>query len=907
MKNSSLFFPLLFAGAVFCVFLPHLLGGYTCAAITMEGVSQWHPFWTFAKRQVSAGCFPLWTPHSLGGWNLVAFSHSAVFYPLAAAFYIFPYARAFTFTVLLHLLITYFLMYRFLRGCKIESFPASLGSALWATSGLLLAYADFLPLLWTITWTPLFFDSAKRWVERGCAVDWFLFVAAASLQFLGGNVEGFAYEVTALGMLLVLFRQPEKLFLYRALSLLPALCIVALLTGVSLLPAIELLPRSVRSLGLSYSYFSERSFSLKYWASFFLPVNLLGNTVEGEKILVPSYLGLMTLIFFIYAISYGGEKFKSISRKLGVVVILFYLSAARDLPVVGALIYHIPVFNKMREPAYGLFVPQFFLAAIAAFGLNGFLSPIEQRFEELGKKQRCLLGILFSGSAVLAVIRVFVSYPWLEEEQYFLAAAAFFTTLLIVFSRSLGTKKALFFKAALALFFLSDNFAAAFTYFPRHKADFLAVDEDYRNFFSGMPPYERHIITDEYGARTPSLPPNAGMLINSQTLEGWEGIPDLRIIKFLSLLDERVVDFEDEKLDKIRHHFIFRDGKFLEPSNLPYLDLAGVRFIVSRGMPLKFASPVSLVDMREGFQITSWRAPVFSKERMNNFLYKIVEIKAPVAFSVRIHVYEGDSLNFRLCEEKTSEGIFDITVFADGVGRSVFSVFTDDISSCPAQLTQIALDEWKGKSVDLKFEFKVTGNGSAQKIYLLEPEIVNERKKFQRRFHGSVDIYENLSAFPRAFLRHTFVSLSDMEESFKWLREHGDSMAVTAPIENKQIAFWANVPAPLAPSSESVSIVDYKPDVVTISAEAKAPAFLILTDLYYPGWRAWVDGKEEKISPAYLAFRAVPISSTGEKQVVFKYEPISFRTGLWTVIASLLGLVFVSAYFNLRKVNAGSR
>lgn len=894
--SHPFFYPLFFALTIFCIFLPHIVGGYTCAALTMEGVSQWHPFWAFVRREVGEGYFPLWTPHSLGGWNLPAFSHSGVFYPWAFLFYIFSYSSAFTLTVLIHLLITYFLMYRFLRGVKVEPFCASLGSAIWATGGLLFAYADFLPLLWTITWTPLFFDSAKRWVESGRALDWLWFVVVGSLQFLGGNVEGFAYEVTALLILLVLLGRLDKIFLYRSLSLFLGVCIVAFLASVSFLPAVELLPRSVRSLGLSYSYFSERGFSFKYWVSFLLPINVLGNSLPGEKIIVPSYMGLLPLILFIYAIFGTKGRLKLVVIKLTILIVLFYLLATRDLPIIGLITYHLPLFNKMREPAYGLFVPQFFLVLVAVWGMREFFGSVGRKMSEINKREKWnifFLSFLFFLGCILARVRVEAPFTWLKCEQYLLAIVAICVALLLIFSSKLGIKKDGVFKLALIAFFLSDNFAIAFTYLPRHKPDFLNVDEDYKGFFGKRPSYERHIIIDNrYGARTASLPPNAGMLVNSQTLEGWEGIPDLRIIKFLSLLDERVISFKDQKLDKIRHHFIFRDGKFLEPTHLPYLDLAGVKFLVSRGVPLKFASPVSLLDMKEGFQVSNKETVTFLHKQIDHILYKAIQIGSSVVFSTPLHVYEGDSLNFQLCIENAREGTFDIKIVAGADETPLFFTSLNDISSCPAKLLNLDLSDWKGKSVELRFEVRVAEGSEGGKIYLLEPEIVNNTKRFQRLFHGSIDIYENPLAFPRAFLCHNFVFLSSMEDSFKWLQENADKLAITAPIEVRLNEMSERLPTSsllYSTAHEDVFISEYKSNIVKVTANAKDQAFLILTDLYYPGWRAWVDGVEEKIFPAYLAFRALPLRTATNTQIIFKYEPISFKIGLWTVLASFLG------------------
>jgi hypothetical protein len=60
---------------------------------------------------------------------------------------------------------------------------------------------------------------------------------------------------------------------------------------------------------------------------------------------------------------------------------------------------------------------------------------------------------------------------------------------------------------------------------------------------------------------------------------------------------------------------------------------------------------------------------------------------------------------------------------------------------------------------------------------------------------------------------------------------------------------------------------------------ASAPGWLCVTDTFYPGWRAEVDGAPAEIVPAFFAFRAVPVPA-GTCRVVIQYEPESLRWGL---------------------------
>lgn len=66
------------------------------------------------------------------------------------------------------------------------------------------------------------------------------------------------------------------------------------------------------------------------------------------------------------------------------------------------------------------------------------------------------------------------------------------------------------------------------------------------------------------------------------------------------------------------------------------------------------------------------------------------------------------------------------------------------------------------------------------------------------------------------------------------------------------------------------------------------PGYLVFNETFAPGWHAWVDGKPSPILRAYGLFMAVPVEAGGH-QVDFRYEPASFRLGLFL---SFLALAF---------------
>ena len=55
------------------------------------------------------------------------------------------------------------------------------------------------------------------------------------------------------------------------------------------------------------------------------------------------------------------------------------------------------------------------------------------------------------------------------------------------------------------------------------------------------------------------------------------------------------------------------------------------------------------------------------------------------------------------------------------------------------------------------------------------------------------------------------------------------------------------------------SIVSYSPEQVVIDVAASRDGYLVLTDAYYPGWVATIDGQPANIERADILFRAVKV------------------------------------------------
>ena len=88
-------------------------------------------------------------------------------------------------------------------------------------------------------------------------------------------------------------------------------------------------------------------------------------------------------------------------------------------------------------------------------------------------------------------------------------------------------------------------------------------------------------------------------------------------------------------------------------------------------------------------------------------------------------------------------------------------------------------------------------------------------------------------------------------------------------------------------SGGMVEIERYENEEVVLELGEHTGGILVLTDTYYPGWKAFIDGVERQILKANHVFRAVDVPPRA-KIVHFVYEPETFRYGLLVTVAAAL-------------------
>jgi hypothetical protein len=171
----------------------------------------------------------------------------------------------------------------------------------------------------------------------------------------------------------------------------------------------------------------------------------------------------------------------------------------------------------------------------------------------------------------------------------------------------------------------------------------------------------------------------------------------------------------------------------------------------------------------------------------------------------------------------------------------------------------------------------------------------------QRDWLTSVDfqVRRNLDCFPRAWVVHDARVLTKVDDRRRgaaatWLDEilfseddrwRDPSRTVHDP--RSMVWIEPENEADLAPflaggnpaTTERVDVVHHGADRVELKATLEQRGIVVLSDVYYSGWRLTIDGRPAPLYRANRMMRGAAVEA-GDHSLVFAYRPQSFRAGL---------------------------
>jgi len=145
---------------------------------------------------------------------------------------------------------------------------------------------------------------------------------------------------------------------------------------------------------------------------------------------------------------------------------------------------------------------------------------------------------------------------------------------------------------------------------------------------------------------------------------------------------------------------------------------------------------------------------------------------------------------------------------------------------------------------------------------------------------GTTYIYENELTLPHAFVVHRVRAVGSEKEALAALEKLNP--ATEAVVEGGKELAGEGEP-------DQGQITSYSPNQITVEVELTAPGLLVLSEIWYPGWRAWDDGREVSIYPTDYVLRGIYLD-TGRHTVQLNYDPVSLKVGGAIAALAWLGL-----------------
>jgi hypothetical protein len=157
-------------------------------------------------------------------------------------------------------------------------------------------------------------------------------------------------------------------------------------------------------------------------------------------------------------------------------------------------------------------------------------------------------------------------------------------------------------------------------------------------------------------------------------------------------------------------------------------------------------------------------------------------------------------------------------------------------------------------------------------------------------------IYRRPTALGRAFIAHDAQIIADDAQARAALRAPAFSISRTVTLP-------AAPPCSLEatqPQEETAQVVDESPNHIELRTRSAGAGLLVLSETYYPGWEARVDGQPAPVLRADTVLRAVCLPA-GEHTVRFDFRPPDLIVGAIISCLALAVVVVVAGAEFLRR------
>ncbi len=850
---------------------------------------------------------PLWNPYSGLGRPYNADMNSYTFFLPIYLFKLFPSLIMYDFFLLLRLFIPGFFLFLFLRLYRCHFWAAMAGASFYMLNSHFHAFVDMDHINVTMWLAPMAYFLSKFHLsgDKRYLIG-FIFCSAGS--FFGGNPNEFIliHLFVTLYFIFIVFIKREYDFIkkfYFFLSFVGALGLSLLLSSVKWIPFIEFWKNSV-SRGTARQIGVENFLSFEKFLAWILSPDRI---FEG-----PNYMGYLCLSLVFFAVANLFRKRWQAREKIVafhfvlLVLVISKISNAAYIKWVGTL----PILSDINYVKYSSLI-YYVVAVLLSFSLMYLVENINGARNKIKRVCIFLLCCIVPHSIFLIVSgeSLFQSADNGRTLLYLSLLFILVSFFLILMQRT-GTRKYVINGAVIVLMLLMVGELR------------LNNHQYYRKRFeiNDKAPYTRFLLEQSHPYRAlgiqGTLFPNSNLVYPIPTINKMFA---MRVKRTTLLLSRLVSPKFNSGMGQT-----YRKEEML---NNPYLDLLNTRYYIMESV---MDSMVLDPDYVRSFKIDSLRNnPSMLYTNIGNSYYYTHsgwQQLSDSSVDVPVHLPYGDvylrstslAFNFDWREREDSNNRLLLTISVKK-GTRTEVVFhetfiahrEEDQDFFPLEAD---LSKFVGQDVVINFTLKNPGakNKDDRSFFFGDLRITNNKVKkslpedsieenladvtylesvpYEEVFFHHALVYKNNRASDRGFMLYDVRQVEDFYEALEIMRKEPLLYKETALIEGS-----SRRGLKIDQRGRSrISFLENRPNYIKIDVETTENGVFILSDAYYPGWKARLNKKRVKIYPAFCALRAVFIPQ-GRHELEFFYRPWTFYLGAILTLLSvvILGVLFI--------------
>ena len=218
---------------------------------------------------------------------------------------------------------------------------------------------------------------------------------------------------------------------------------------------------------------------------------------------------------------------------------------------------------------------------------------------------------------------------------------------------------------------------------------------------------------------------------------------------------------------------------------------------------------------------------------------------------------------------------------ADGYDPLYLANYAQYISVLQSQNPNAGVSPFNRIVTPQNFSSKLTSLANIE--YILSFDTLTLKELELVMTEGQTKVYRNKKSLKRAFFVDEVVKISTPQQEFNSLLDPNFDLTKKATSQE----FSTRV----EPKNSNLAITNYRDQGLSLVTDSDTARPLVVTNIYYPGWQATIDGQKTKIYKANGIFQLIVVPE-GSHRIEFNFRPRSFYNG---AILSALALLTTSA------------